>query len=196
VDSSDHADIVRLMREARERDRGYASFFGWSPNRDLEELGPVQELAAALAAEGNPWLTKIQIRGRGSDPPDLEAVNQSGQRVAIEVTELVDGEAIRAYKNGDHYAYAEWSKNKFLDEMQARISAKISRQSRLLGGPYPGGYVVVVFTDEPMLSAETVRTYLSGHRFAGLDGDRHAYLVLSYSPAVEGYPYFALREEA
>ncbi|MCW5658417.1 MAG: hypothetical protein KIT60_11995 [Burkholderiaceae bacterium] len=196
MDHLDHAEIVRLIREARQRDRGYASFFGWSIDRDLEELGPAKELAAALAAAGAPALNDVRVRGRGKDPPDLEAVDATGRRIAIEVTELVDEGAIRAYKAGNRYVFAEWDKSKFLAKLRGLISAKAARHSKLKDGPYPGGYVILVFSDEPILQADAVRTYLTGAVFEELGDEHRAYLLLSYSPAIKGYPYFALHREA
>ena len=189
-------EVLRLMREARAKDRGYASFFGWATNRDLEELGPVQELANAALADGKLLFKQVQIRGRGKDPPDLEAVTQHGQRVAIEVTELVDSGAIKAYKAGRVYDWAEWDRTKFLRELQRLVDAKAKRKDKLLGGPYPGGYVIVVFTDEPLLTVEAVRSFLTGQNFVDLTQGIQAYLLLSYSPATENYPYFALHREA
>lgn len=189
-------EVLRLMREARAKDRGYASFFGWATNRDLEEFGAVQKLANAALADGKSLFEQVQIRGRGMDPPDLEAVTQHGQRVAIEVTELVDGGAIKAYKAGRVYDWAKWDRAKFLRELQRLVDAKASRQDKLLGGPYPGGYVIVVFTDEPLLTADAIRSFLTEQSFVNLSQGIQAYLLLSYSPATESYPYFALHREA
>ncbi len=188
----DNAEIAKRMREAREKSRGYASFFGWAPNRDLEEYGPVRELSLAATALGQPLFDRIRIRGRGNDPPDLEAQDPKGQRVAIEVTELVDGNAIKAYKSGRTYDWAEWNQPKFLHELGRRVDDKATRHRALKDGPYPGGYVIVVFTDEPELNRDAVSAFLEGQRFSTLGADISAYLVLSYDPQIEGYPFFRL----
>lgn len=192
----DEAEIARLMREAREASRGYASFFGWAPDRDLEEYGPVKELALAAAKDGEPLFEKIRIRGRGNDPPDLEAIDPSGSRVAIEVTELVDGAAIQAFKAGRSYDWAEWNRSKFLNELDRRLVAKANRRASLKEGPYPGGYLIVVFTDEPGLRRDTVETYLRGQQFNSRLGGAKAYLLLSYDPETEDYPFFQLHNAA
>ena len=128
------AEVLALMRQARERDRGYASFFGWAIDRDLEELGVVRALGESLAAEDGTFFGELRVRGRGQDPPDVEGVNKSGEPTAFEVTELVDGEAIKAFKAGRHYDYADWDQRKFLAVLSARLQGKAERRSKLKGG--------------------------------------------------------------
>jgi hypothetical protein len=50
--SDDEAEIRALMRAAKERSRGYADFFSWAINRDLEESGVLSSLAGSIAADG------------------------------------------------------------------------------------------------------------------------------------------------
>ena len=51
-------EIVAAMREATARARGYADYFGWSPNRDLEEAGVVQNLRVSRILEQLKWFPK------------------------------------------------------------------------------------------------------------------------------------------
>lgn len=46
-----------------------------------------------------------------------------------------------------------------------RMLAKDARYPTLKDGPYPGGYFVVVHTDEELLAPEFVRAALEGHEF-------------------------------
>jgi hypothetical protein len=187
----EHA-IAKAMRAARERARGYADFFGWATDRDLEEQAVAGHLAASLNANGALSFSEIKIRGRGNDPPDLEAMDSSGNRVAIEVTELVDGEAIKAYKAGRHCDWAEWNKPKFLASLTSLLEAKNARFPKLKDGPYSGGYVVLVFTDEPELQHYAINGFLTGHTFLGLNHVHRAILLLSYDPTLGQCPYFEL----
>ncbi|MDP3761041.1 MAG: hypothetical protein Q8R01_11060 [Ramlibacter sp.] len=188
----DEAAIYQAMRAAREAARGYADFFGWATDRDLEEQNVTGLLAESLHAAGALFFAKIKRRGRGNDPPDLEALDTAGERVAIEVTELVDGRAIQAFKAGRPYDWAEWDKVKFLSSVSGLLKAKNVRFPKLKDGPYPGGYIVLTFTDEPELSRSTVESYLSGHVFTGCENVKRAFLLLSYDPAVGRCPYFEL----
>ena len=80
--------------------RGYASFFEWPLDRNLAELGVVNYLVASMAADRQNLFANIQSRGRGNDPPDCEATDSQGRRVAIEVTELVDPKGIANSRRG------------------------------------------------------------------------------------------------
>lgn len=182
---------IGLMREARESARGYADFFEFNPSRDQEELGVVMALAKALDSAGELYFHQVLLRGRGDDPPDCEAVNMAGEKVAIEVTELVDGEAIRAVKSHPSaYVWADWSKDKFEKSLNHLVSRKDSRFPFLKGAPYNGGYTVLIFSDEPLLNKKTVSGYLQSTSIPQPKNIDKVFLLLSYDAAIKNYPYF------
>lgn len=185
----DDEEVVRLLREAARRPRGHADFFSWPPDRDLEEAYVVGHLASSAADAGRPLFQKILARGRPNDPPDVEALDTEGRRVAIEVTELVDAEAIRAAKNGHPY-WPEWTPESFRLRVRELLEGKAKRRPVLKGGPYPGGYVVVIFTDEPELRPDFVAPRLN-EPFDVSAVDR-AFLLISYEPRTSNYPYFEI----
>ncbi|MBC7945566.1 MAG: hypothetical protein H7X91_09975 [Burkholderiales bacterium] len=189
--SHDEAEIVDLMRAARAKARGYADFFLWSTDRDIEEWGVITSLAESLQLDGALFFSQLRRRGRPNDPPDCEALGSSG-RIAIEVTELVDEDAIRAYKRGNSYSWADWTKEKFLSSLSALIASKDQRFPLLKEPPYEGGYVVIVHTDEPMLPFGAVNRFLTGHSFEKPKHVDRAFLLLSYDPALQRCPYFEL----
>lgn len=173
--------------------RGYASFFEWPLDRNLAELGVVTYLAASMAADKQNLFHEIRSRGRGNDPPDCEALDHNGQRIAIEVTELVDPQGIANYQAGRVEDWSEWSRERFLSGVEERLAAKARRTASLKDPPYPGGYAVVIFTDEPQLTALTVRDYLRHHRFPAFEGMSMAFLLLGYDPSIQRCPWFHLR---
>jgi hypothetical protein len=187
----DEQAIYEAMRAAMKRARGYADFFGWATNRDLEEQNVAAHVAASLDAEGKAAFSQVRIRGRGQDPPDLEALDANGRRVAVEVTELVDGSAIEEHKAGNRYHSAEWDEAKFLSRTAALLKAKNERLPNLKGGPYPGGYVVILFTDEPELPRTRVEAFLAKAVFE-MPNVTKAFLLLSYDPQLGRYPCFEL----
>lgn len=140
----DEREILALMRAARAKARGYADFFGWAVDRDLEEWGVVSSLSESLELDNKSFFADLKYRGRPNDPPDCEALSASGQRIAIEVTELVDGEAIRAFKEGRTYDGPEWNQERFLQALARLVTKKDNRFPALQGKPYDGGYIVVV----------------------------------------------------
>jgi hypothetical protein len=188
----DEKEIVGLMRAAREKGRGYASFYGWATDRDIEEWGVTTTLRESLERTGESFFDDIKRRGRGNDPPDCEAVDFEGNRIAIEVTELVCPDAIQAYKDGRVYDWADWPKDRFIAAMEQRIATKGARYGKLKDAPYEGGYVILIFTDEPMLPIGTVREFLDGHVFLRPAGVTRAFLLLSYDPEVQMCPYVEL----
>ena len=191
--SEEEKEILHLMREARNKARGYADFFGWGSDRDIEEWGVVTSLAESLESDGKNIFSSLKRRGRPNDPPDCEARDNDDNRIAIEVTELVDGKAIQAYKAGAVYEWADWDKNKFITSLELLLSRKDSRFPELKEPPYDGGYFVVIFTDEPMLDRSTVESYLQGHNFKKPEYLTKAFLLMSYDPGVEKCPHYELQ---
>lgn len=191
--SRDDKKILKLMREARKRARGYADFFGWGSDRDIEEWGVVKNLAESLELDGEEIFISLKQRGRPNDPPDCESLDNKGNRIAIEVTELVDSVAIKAYKSGDVYEWATWDKNKFITSLELLLITKNSKYTKLKDQPYNGGYFIVIFTDEPMLDRQTVESYLQGHNFKKLPNVTRAFLLISYDPNVNRCPYYELQ---
>ncbi|MEW8294369.1 MAG: hypothetical protein AB2715_06870 [Candidatus Thiodiazotropha sp.] len=184
--------IVEIIKSAIDHARGYADHFGWAFNRDLEELGVVELLSKALDAENKLFFSEIKIRGRGNDPPDCEAKTNIGKRLAIEVTELVSGEAIRDYKKGFIFKWAKWSRESFLTGLQLAINKKDTRYSKLKEPPYPGGYLLVIYTSEPSLNQEVVQRYLLNHKLSQPTHINYVFLILRYEPKTKKYPYFEL----
>jgi len=192
VEEDDEREIVAAMREAIAKARGYADYFGWAPNRDLEEWGVVQSLKEAFEREGRPFrYQQLKVRGRSNDPPDCEAQDEAGRRIAIEVTELVDAEAICAFKAGRVYEWANWTKETFLSSLTRIIGRKDARFPCLKEPPYEGGYELIVFTDEPMLSRERVEAWLPATIFRTNHLSR-VILLLGYDPGISGCSTFEL----
>jgi hypothetical protein len=184
-------EIAELMRQALQRSRGHANFFQWGPNRDVEEWGIVNYLRESLDADEAAFFREPAIRGRGNDPPDCEAQSLEGERIALEVTELVDPAAIVAFKCGDLYSWAEWSQERLREALQDRLTTKDQRHASLQGGPY-SQYILVIHTDEPMLSHSSASTLLHGVRFARPAHIDRAFLLISYDPGLQRCPYIEL----
>lgn len=192
MNPDDEKEIIAQIRAARAKARGYADFFGWATDRDLEEWGVVSSLGESLQADNALFFSNLKRRGRPNDPPDCEAQTESGERIAVEVTELVDGQAIQAFKEGCVYDWAEWTKEKFHLVLTERISKKNECFPKLKDPPYAGGYIVVVHTDEPELSKPIVDTFLANYPLEKPSHIDRVFLVLSYDPAIGRCPYFEL----
>ena len=152
------------------------------------------ELAAAVGRLAA-FMEDGQLRWGEVEAVDGERVTLAtgGRRVAIEVTELVDPKGIANYQAGRIGEWAVWSRDSFLAGITDRLAAKAKRTGALKDGPYPGGYAVVIFTDEPHLNQAAVNAYLKGQRFPAFDGLTMAFLLLGYDPAIKRCPWFRLR---
>lgn len=177
----------------RSQKRGYATFFEWPLNRELAELSVVRYLLASMEADGQTAFHQVRSRGRGSDPPDCEGLDSEHRRVAIEVTELVDPKGIANYQAGRTDQWIVWTRESFLAGISERLDTKAKRTGALKDGPYPGGYAVVIFTDEPHLTHSVVSGYLQNHSFPAFPGLTMALLLLGYDPVIERCPWFPLR---
>jgi hypothetical protein len=192
MSSDDEKEIIVEIRAARVKARGYADFFGWATDRELEEWGVVSSLSESLQTDNALFFSNLKRRGRSNDPPDCEAQTGNGERIAIEVTELVDGQAIQAFKEGRVYDWEEWTKEKFHSVLTDRISKKDKCFPKLKESPYIGGYIVVVHTDEPELSRTVVEGFLAELMLEKPKHIDRAFLILSYDPAIGHCPYFEL----
>src|SRR6266508_4757991 len=73
---------VELLNSGRQ----YAPFFEW-PAKEGKELGVAEEFIASLNAESGLGLSNLQLQR--PDPPDLTCLSALGERVAIEIAEVV-----------------------------------------------------------------------------------------------------------
>lgn len=185
-------ELLEALIASREKARGYADFFGWGANRNIEEWGVLYYLSESLTSSGVTIFNSFIQRERPNDPPDCEALDESGQRVAIEVTELVDEEAIKSFKTGEIFSWANWDVTKFRNRLNNIIKRKDSRFDDLKDPPYKGGYFLVIFTDEPMLKQNQVNAFLDGYFIKNTKHLSKVFLLLSYDPSIKKCPYFEL----
>jgi hypothetical protein len=190
--SEDERQIAQLMREALRRSRGHASFFEWAPNRDLEELGVAGYFRESLEHRGQPSFDRIASRGRGNDPPDCEALGPDGKPIAIEVTELVNPAAIIAFKHNKAYEWNEWSREELQGALRRQLIRKAACYASLKGGPY-AEYIVLIYTDEPMLPYDTATRLLDAVTFEMVPRIDRAFLLISYDQNLGYCPYLQLR---
>ena len=190
-----HGDAAEQgLRAAMKKVRPYASFFKWT-NKVTEELG----IARTLIDSAGGALPLSDLRP-GGDPPDVECLRSDGARVAIEVTELTDEEAMShnvpmmrktvgqvPLERMKQTKVRDWDKAVFLEAVEERLKAKDT--VKLKGGPFEE-YVVVLHTDEPMLVHADAVEWLQGCTFTRMGKVTSAYLLFSYDG--NGYPYIRL----
>jgi len=178
------------LENIRQKKRGYSDFFAWPEDRQLEEWAIVDSLKESLEKANAGFFNSLIARGRGNDPPDCEALLVEGGKLGIEVTELVDPDAIMAYKSGNTDQWAQWSEHKLLKSITQRLEVKEASKN-IKGGPYEQ-YVLVIHTDEPLLSYDYAYPLLSHHHFKFYSLINRAFLLMSYDPKYHCCPYIEL----
>jgi hypothetical protein len=61
----EQAEIAAAMRAALAKARGYADFFGWATDRDLEELNALESLFEYIDKDNALSYSNLRSRGRG-----------------------------------------------------------------------------------------------------------------------------------
>jgi hypothetical protein len=170
------------------RRRRYASFFQGSCKTGTE-LNVARCLLESMALTGESAYRNLRPVDRDQDPPDCLADDPDGQVVALEVTELVSPEAIKATKRGPPQ-YWDWRADEVRRLLDHRVEEKDKKAFK--GGPY-SQKLVLVHTAEPILDSQFVSDVLREHvapRPRQLSG---AYFVLRYEAGLKRCPYFRIR---
>ena len=187
IETIDREQVLEKVREAFTRRKGYASFWDY-PDKQVKERGVVRDLIEAIELEE----MACRIRHLYSNPDkhapvDIFGTDVIGNVIAYEVTELVSEEAIRLNRRGIKVC-RKWDRDDLIANLNDRLAAKDSQLSRVAFEEQ----VVVVFTDEPRLSHRWCVPRLSDHSFGPFANFHHAYLLFSYDPGRERYPYIKL----
>jgi hypothetical protein len=190
TDKPDENKSSQQLDNGKQKKRGYSDFFAWPVDRQLEEWAIVDSLKESLEKANAGFFNSLLARGRGNDPPDCEAMLFEGGRLGIEVTELVDAHAIMAHKNGNTNHWAEWGERKLITSITERLEVKDTSKN-IKGGPYDL-YMLVIHTDEPILSFDYTYPILSEYPFEFYSLINRAFLLMSYDPKYRCCPYIEL----
>jgi hypothetical protein len=164
----------------------YAPFFEWF-DKGQKELGVVEELFESLNATKRTHLHMPRLYR--PDPPDCVCENALGERVAIEVSEVVCERAAELTAQG-HAVYRRWNHGELATHIARLLCAKDAKTFN--GGPY-AEIVTCLFTDEPAISSEYASSQLKGPQFGAFKQLTSGFLLLSYDPATKSYPVVPLR---
>jgi hypothetical protein len=175
-------DINEVIR----RRRKYASYWDW-PDRDVKEIGVVRDLLEAMRERGDERYRQPDCVD--DQWPDCIVKDASGRNVAVEVTELVDEEAIKICQKGEG-VYRRWSDEDVTKKITAIMRAKDQKANH--GGLYAKA-VLVIFTDEFELTSPRLMPILERHLFPYLTNIEEVYVICSYERGPNTHPYTQLR---
>ncbi len=173
--------------------RPHAGYFSCLSDRDVEELGVVQSLHESLTHHGQNFFHSYQSLGRGNDPPDCEAKSNSGHRIGIEVTELVDGASIaadKAAKSGQSISREPFCESEVFNLVAKCIKKKDN--SKIKGGTYDE-YVLIIYCDEPRMLDYGLIQSVRCATFPKTNLIDRIFLLFSYSPWEKCCPYIELK---
>jgi len=169
--------VFALMWKSIAKEKGYASYWDW-PDKATKELGVVRDLLGAIKAkEGQHGIRTLSCNK--TDPPDCIGIGLNGEQIGFEVTELVDQATVEHNKHG-HFDWKEWKSAELQAELASRLQDKDGKQ--LQNGPFER-YIVVIYTDEPLLRCEDCADILRGHRFGPFQQIDEAFLLFSPEPS-------------
>jgi len=189
IDSADSILIgkaLELIKYNMTKCRKYASHFTWFDQR-VEEKGVVRLLLESMEQAGDEVLHSL--RTVRDDPPDCVAKDATGRDVAIEVTEIVDEDAIRYNQKGTR-VIRDWKWEGVLEAIQDKIKDKDIKIFK--GGPYSRIWLVI-YTAEPDIISADFNPILQEHSFPPTDRIDEAFLLFSYNPSTRSYPYIRLK---
>ena len=177
----DLTDAISLLEDRRK----YAAFFELG-GKWQKELTVGEELIRALNTQLGYRLENLELHE--PDPPDLTCT-ENGQRIAVEVTELVCAKAVKANEMGSH-VYREWRPG----EVSAALTELLRRKDsiKLKGGPFSTLWLCI-FSDEFTLTAEGVAAEISTVTFGPFHQIAKAFLLFSYQPGSSTYPVVPLQ---
>lgn len=181
----DRDAVGRLLSEAIAKRRGYADYFDW-PEKGIKEWGVVQKFKEEFEKEhGSVIASEMQHPGGYEHlAPDYQLNMTTGEIWGIEITELVNQQAIEKTKRGQN-VFALWPDDELQLSFRKLVAGK-DKPENVSGGPY-SWYVLLVHVDECMLPADRLSAVLGMMIFDTRLIDE-IYVLVSYDPGTQRYP--------
>lgn len=170
--------------------RKHAPYFSLSSNRQINEADVAYLLSKELSKRGEESFHSVTSRGGSNDPPDCEAIGDKGERIGIEVTELVDGCSIAAAKARDVSSREIWKPSRVFE----KIACVIRRKDRAVpkGDPYEL-YILIVYCDDPLILDYENLEAIRDSNFPATQLIDRVYFLQSYCPFEKRCPHIKLR---
>lgn len=210
-DENSRDELVRDFKRISEADekRGHAGFYAVPKDdpelgekrghwREIQESGCVQDFTKSLSAEFGIEISEID--SNPDDPPDCFA-KREGEKIGIEVTELVKSEilsqvaqsqkGIRDYSPWEQLLDEEWTRAEFTKRVEELITQKDGK-AKNKGLIFD---LLFIYTDEGGLPPERLEDWLSNQKFSATN-IKEVFLLRSYWPDYREYaPIFKLNVE-
>jgi hypothetical protein len=181
---------IEFIEAVKDNVRQHAGYFTWLMDRTIEEVGVIQSSCESLDQHGQGFFHSYKSRGENNDPPDCEAQSLKGEKIGIEVTELVDGASIAASKRKQSVLWEPWQTGELFELLRERITRK--DLSQVKGGPY-SQYILIIYSDEPRILDYHLIEFVRTCKFGPTRFLNRVFFLLSYSPWEKCCPYIELK---
>lgn len=176
----DEDQLLAELRDTIMKQRGYAGFYEWR-DKPIKERGILQDFAEA-ATRDQLGISEIEPVPPGDDPPDAWAVHER-VKLAIELTEFVDGELVARQQQTGETQWRWWTQEEALRHLYSLIEKKDHA-----GFGKGSKYWLIIHCDEPALNAEILGKYIGHMAVAQPKGIDRCFVLLSYEPRIKGAP--------
>ena len=162
--------------------RKYAAFHYWH-DKKIQEWGIISDLIEGMSFNGK-QLFHSPI-SHTPDPPDCIVQDTEGNKIAVEISELVSQEAIEQNIKGNE-VYYDWQPKECIEKVQSILDNKDTKVFH--GGPY-SKKVILIHTDEPILRGKEYKEEIRNSLFNPLKQIDEAYILFSYDPEIRTHPF-------
>lgn len=179
-------DILQIVEKCRRMKRRHASFYDWH-DKQVKESGIVDDFLDPENHKGVHDYVSFSIPD--TDPPDAVIYKNNNEEAQLEITELVNKNAIESQINNDS-AYSneclKWTELGYFEkQLNERIQTKNKKCAALFN--HNKNVQLLLHTDEMWLESSYKKHFEAGctiqpHRFSDI------WLMLSYSTATKSYP--------
>ena len=177
--TDEDAEILRLMREAIHKSRGYASYWEWKLDKQQPELHAARVLSRFLFRDQDYSVSSVT-----NDPPD--AVVQLGtRRYGIEVTEIVDQKAVeRASKRKKQglpveYDWANWNSDRLYEALEQGL---VTKDRKLVAHAQNYDELLLAFVTDGGMIDSRLAAAVAGRIHSDTRYIDRAFVILSYDP--------------
>ncbi|EHN68017.1 hypothetical protein [Aliivibrio fischeri] len=166
-------------------DRKHADFFE-SIDKETKELGIAMTFFQLLESQLDENLVQVYL---AEDPPDVAVVTDKETSFGIEITELVSEKAIGLDIKNKREQYLieilSWNAQSLQSKLKKIITSKAEKCAKIESSY--DHLVLLIFTDEPRLSSDVIKSFLPEMELPNLSPFDLVYILTSYEPQNKGY---------
>jgi hypothetical protein len=184
---NEHEYSKKRLLENLNLPRKYASFYNWD-NKNEKEIGICSSFIRVIFNEDD--IESLDLVSK--DPPDCLLILK-GQKIGIELTELVDQKEIeKNIKCKGQFVPCFWGKTEVENELNRIITSKEKKAKDKMHHQYDD-YILLIHSDEPKIDRNKIPEIIAEYDPPITSIIKHIYLMLSYEPELKKEPIYKLK---